>query len=280
MEIEYQLLWEGSVGRKSLTDQFEISLQQATLDLTAYADFAPDNMAYDPRKRAYIPKPSFQPQFAREDASGFLMHLEMLHRDYRSREEIWPQSIPEFDFVHETARPISPHVLKTLLKAIKTKQLVQAQYVSLSSDSPKLRKFAPHAIAGDGHRWHMRAYDCENKRYSDFVLSRIASLEILEVLTDEIDEDRVWNTFVCLKLKPDSLLSERQKQKLAYEYSMDDGILHKEVRQAMLFYYLRHFGFDPRDIVDGKMKNKSSYSLQIENLDEVEEWLERRSEKV
>ena len=39
--IEFQLHWEGSVGRRKLQDQFSISPQQATNDLTAYMDACP-----------------------------------------------------------------------------------------------------------------------------------------------------------------------------------------------------------------------------------------------
>ena len=45
--IEFQLLWEGVVGRKVLQEKFEISPQQATKDLTSYLDIAPSNMMYD-----------------------------------------------------------------------------------------------------------------------------------------------------------------------------------------------------------------------------------------
>jgi hypothetical protein len=39
--IEFQLMWEGVVGRRLLQEKFEISPQQATLDLTGYLDLAP-----------------------------------------------------------------------------------------------------------------------------------------------------------------------------------------------------------------------------------------------
>lgn len=274
--IEFQLLWAGRVGRKSLLDQFGISPQQATLDLTAYLDTVPENMKYDHRRRAYVPMANFKPVFAGLDASAFLMHLEMLHQGYQTEDEIWPAIIPEFDLVKETARPISPKVLKTLLKAIKHNLIVKAEYVSLSSETKTIRSFAPHAIAGDGHRWHMRAFDYEKNHHSDFVLSRIESLTLLEEKAEDVTEDRAWNTFINLRIQPDPKLNERQRRRLAYEYSMEDGELKKDIRQAMLFYYLRYFGFDPREIVDGKMRNKSSYNLHIVNLDEVEVWLDRR----
>ena len=57
---------------------------------------------------------------------------------------------------------------------------------------------------------------------------------------------------------------------------MVDGVLELPVRKAMLFYYLRFYGFDPLEM-DGKaMRNKSSYRLKILNLEEIETCLERR----
>ncbi len=44
----------------------------------------------------------------------------------------------------------------------------------------------------------------------------------------------------------------------------------------MLFYHLRRFGFNPWPGEDNKMRNESSYQLNIANIAQVEEWLNRR----
>ncbi len=61
--IEFSLLWERSIGRKRLQEQFEMSLQQATKDLNMYSDICPDNMVYDTRQKTYVPSVNFRPVF-------------------------------------------------------------------------------------------------------------------------------------------------------------------------------------------------------------------------
>ncbi|WP_237061531.1 WYL domain-containing protein [Loktanella sp. M215] len=275
--IEFQLMWEGTIGRKLLKDKFEISLQQATLDLTSYLDLEPKNMTYDPRQRTYVAQSNFRPAFVEGEATEYLQHLEMLHHGYRAADEIWPASVPEFDAVRMSSRKTDPVILKTVLRAIRNRHCVEVMYVSLSSESESPRFLYPQAIASDGHRWHMRAFDSDKERHSDFVLSRIEKVTIKESDVKEIPEDDEWSTIVYLRLRPDPNLAERQRERLEVEYDMNDGELLLQVRQAMLFYYLRFYGFNPLEVDGGMIRNKSSFSLNIVNLEEIERCLKRRN---
>lgn len=274
--IEFQLMWSGVVGRKILTEKFEISPQQATLDLTSYLDLEPNNMAYDPRQRTYIARSSFRPAFVEGEAAEYLQHLEMLHHGYRAPNEIWPACVPEFDTVAASTRKIDPGILKAVLRAIRDRHLVEVMYVSLSSESDSPRRLFPHAIASDGHRWHMRAFDCDKSRHSDFVLSRIENITTTKDNDRRVPEDKEWSKIVDLRLQPDPSLSDRQRERLEIEYGMSSGELLLKVRQAMLFYYLRFYGFNPHDTEKGMIRNKSSFSLFIRNLEEVDECIGRR----
>lgn len=277
--IEFQLAWEGSVGRKKLQDQFSISMQQATKDLNIYMDSCPGNMTYDPRQKTYIRSKAFRPKLTKGEASEYLMHLEMLHQGYREKSEIWVATIPRFDAVSAHSRPIAPKTLKEVLNAIRTDSCIQVNYVSLSSDNEQPRALKPHAIASDGHRWHVRAFDFGKDRYSDFVLSRIESALPCEIAERSAPPDTVWETFVSFILKVDTSLERRQRDRLEFEYGMKDGRLHLEVRQAMLFYYLRYYGFNPLPKDSGTMRNESSFHLKIANLKAVERCLQRRQKR-
>lgn len=275
--IEFQLMWEGAIGRKLLQQKFGISPQQSTLDLTAYLDLAPENMVYDTRRRTYVARSSFTPVFTKGHASEYLLHLEMYHHGYRDADEIWPTHIPDFDAVNVATRRVEPSVLKAVLQAIRERRCAEVMYVSLSSESEAPRNLFPHAIASDGHRWHMRAYDIDKGRYSDFVLSRIETIEVRDCVETEFSPDDEWLSEVALCLQPDPKLSERRRKRLELEYEMENGGLEVRVRKAMLFYYLRSFGFDPFELEGGKMRNKSSFNLSVTNLDEVDECIGRRN---
>lgn len=274
--IEFQLTWEGWIGRKKLQDQFSISMQQATNDLSAYLDFCPENMVYNPRQKAYIPSKNFQPHFTSGKSAEYFMHLEILHKGYRQCSEIWASEIPKFDAVSTHVRNVKSRTLIIALDAIRSDGCLSAEYFSLASENHEKRTLKPHAIATDGHRWHVRAFDFEKERYSDFVLSRLRSTRTAEAPQAEIPIDSVWETEVDLILTADPEMSDAQRSSLEYEYGMEDGCLHLKIRQAMLFYYLRNYGFNPLEKENNKIRNNSSFHLKISNLDEVEECLGRR----
>ena len=274
--IEFQLAWEGRLQRKQLQDQFEISPQQATIDLGEYGAAYPENMVYDPRQRAYVRGVSFAPRLTDSDVAEYLLHLEMLGQGYREESEVWPVNVPEFDMVKVRSRPISPKTFRLVLSAIRRGECLRARYVSLSSGNESFRALRPHAIASDGHRWHVRAFDYEKQRYSDFVLSRLEAQGFIEAPIGEVADDHDWDTLVQLILTADPELPEPRRQRLEAEYRMRSGLLRLKVRQAMLFYYLRFFGFNPHDQEDGLMRNMSSFHLKVSNLEEVESWLGRR----
>ena len=275
--IEFQLNWEGSIGRKKLKDQFEISVQQATNDLNAYLDLCPGNMLYDPRQKTYVPSAEFRPQLTSGRSSDYLMHLEMLQHGYRTAGEIWVDDLPTFDAVSTISREIDPRTFKYIVSAIRDGRRILARYISLSSDNVEPRTLWPHAIASDGHRWHVRAFDFAKGRYSDFVLSRLEVFEVLSPPDEQIPEDTEWNVDVEVILKAESGLKKQKRDQLELEYRMTNGRLCLRVRKAMLWYYLRHYGFNPDDIDGVAFRNKSSFHLQVSNLKEVERCLGRRS---
>lgn len=275
--IEFQLSWEGQLRRKQLQDQFGISPQQATIDLGEYGDAYPENIAYDPRRKAYVRGANFSARLTEGDVAEYLTHLEMLSQGFRDENEIWPVNFPEFDTVSIRSRPIPPKTFRLVLAAIRQRRCLKARYISLSSGSDSFRALYPHALGSDGHRWHVRAFDYENDRYSDFVLSRLEAQDFIETPTSEIPEDDEWDTTVHLNLRADSSLDETRRARLESEYRMRKGLLSVRVRQAMLFYYLRFFGFNPHDRTNGMMRNVSSFHLKVENLEEVEGWLGRRN---
>lgn len=275
--IEFQLTWRGRVGRSDLQDQFSISPQQATNDLSDYSDLAPRNLRYDHRQRTYVRDEHFSPKLSKGSPPEYLTQLELCAAGFRERKEIWPNPVPQFETMTTTVRPVARKTLQLILAAIETAGILEMRYVSLSSDVEEVRRIAPHALANDGHRWHARAYDLDKERHSDFVLSRLDALTVEEAAGELIPPDEAWRTTVKVELRPEDGLGDRQRERLEIEYSMDNGRMELTVRKAMLFYYLRHYGFDPRPVRDGSMRNVSSFHLTLVNIEEVETHLERRS---
>lgn len=278
--IEFVLFWDGKIGRKRLKDQFLISLQQATNDLNSYVDAAPNNIHYDPRQKTYVRSESFEPFFTLGKSQEYLRQLQSYAQGYQEISEIWIDNPPPVAAVYLPTREVQPKILRSVLWAINLKQSFEIQYVSLRSKDVAKRKVTPHALATDGQRWHMRAYNHTKERYADFVLTRI--LEVKNFASSDIDgsDDKVWKNIINLRLEPAPNLERAIREGIAREYRMRNGVLSKKISQAMLFYYLRQYGFNPRPAGGGIMKNESSYDLSLCDYDEVEAWLERRPEQM
>lgn len=271
--IEFAVTWEGSVGRKKLQDQFAISPQQATKDLTAYGEIAPDNLRYDPRQKTYLASKAFNPRFTKGDASDYLSQIEMLDRGQTSEAEIWPTLVPTYAIASSRTRKIQVNVLQGLLRAIRDRLVFSANYTSMSSPAGMRRHLIPHAIASDTHRWHVRAYDLEKARWSDFVISRLTDVKV-ERAADPVPPDEMWTEKVEVVLQVDPEIEAGQRTAIEREYEMRQGRMILSVSRAMLFYELRHHGFDPRKINEGDY-DESSFQLDIVNIDEVRAWLGR-----
>ena len=59
--IDFKLRFFGSVNRSDLVTRFGIKPAAATRDLALYKEFAPANLAYDPKAKSYIQSNQFAP---------------------------------------------------------------------------------------------------------------------------------------------------------------------------------------------------------------------------
>ncbi len=113
-----------------------------------------------------------------------------------------------------------------LVQATKQKKRVDVEYLSLSNPNNQGRVIQPHVFVKTGLRWHLRAYDEKNKAFRDFVLSRfVGQAGLLDNATHTSTDDVAWNTFIDVKLAPDSRLSREQKNVIQQEYMMQEGEL-------------------------------------------------------
>lgn len=276
--IEFCLNWDGKVGRPQLQDQFSISPQQATNDLTTYLDACPGNMNYDPRQRAYIANSNFKPRLISGEASEYFMHLEMLAKNYRTEGEIWINNIPQVSTVSVSSRPLSKVTVKAVVQAINTESALLCEYASISSGSNSERTLAPTALVSDGHRWHIRAYHFEKQRFGDYVLTRMSRARVAPLPDQPVPADDEWADSVTIVFSPARALNGWRRAQLEHEYEMQSGKLRVSTTKALLFYVLRQYGFNPYDLEEnGMMRNVSSFQLEVSNLDEVEECLRRRA---
>lgn len=242
--IEFRLFWQGQINRSDLMDAFGISTQQASLDLKAYGESAPENLAYDARLRTYRPAANFAPRYFHPDAAGYLSQLQAVNLGLVTAEEVWISDFPAYGATPTPARGVAPEILRAVLAAARKRRALQVTYQSMSQAEPTRRWIEPHALAFDGFRWHARAFCRKDQCFKDFLLSRILAVGETEPGSRSPEEDVAWHREILLEIAPHPGLSDAQRRAIELDYGMTDGKAEITVRQALLFYALKRLGLD------------------------------------
>src|SRR5450631_2903113 len=70
--IEFRLFWEGALNRSEITERFNVSVPQASTDLSTYRALAPLNVEYNASQKRYLVTPHFQPRLIAPNAERYL----------------------------------------------------------------------------------------------------------------------------------------------------------------------------------------------------------------
>lgn len=242
--IDFRLYWEGRINRKDLTEFFDISVPQASSDLKTYQEKAPKNIEYDKSGKFYFATPNFKPVFKTADSSHYFAQLRLIFNKVLKEEESFLGQVPSFGSIPSVARVVDPEILRKILQAINSKMSMEINYQSMNRDQPIWRKIAPHTLAYDGFRWHIRAYCYIHNEFRDFLLVRILELRDLQPASIDPSNDIFWHNYIEVKIKPHPGLSEGQKKLVERDYGMENGVGTIKVRAALYFYLEKHLGLD------------------------------------
>lgn len=245
--IRQRLIWQGSVNRADLVAAFQVSANQATVDLRQFEARFPGGLAYDPRQRTYRPGPGLAAA-DEQDALALLRLLRLQADGVASPGPCPVDPLPPVDQGGLPLRPVPPKTLSTVLTAIREGRAMNGVYVSMSTATPRRRRLEPHALVFDGFRWHARARDAEAQdpaRFKDFVLGRLSEVALEGPATGGgATADASWQRLVCLTLEPHKDLTQAQRAAILLDYGMDPhtGTLTLTVREATLWYVRRRLG--------------------------------------
>ena len=263
--IEFRLFWEGHVNRSDVMEQFGLSVNQASSDLSRYIGLAPHNMDYDRSLRTYVRQPGFKPVFDKLDAGRYLAQLRSVADGILDQDDCWIAGLPDYDSAPTPARGVDPATLRSVVDAIRQSEAIEVQYQSLSNPEPRWRWIAPHAIAFDGFRWHTRAFCFGDETFKDFLLSRILDIRGSRERGILADNDQDWNAVVTIEIGPHPALSDTQAKVIALDYGMKGGRAEITVRRALLYYALRRLGLD----TDPVARNPQDQQIVLLNRDAV-----------
>ena len=272
--IDFRLGIDGKINRKDLVQFFSISVPQASLDLSKYHSMVEEsdpprkNLVYDRHLKVYLKTPDFQPLFPDVVSSeSYFNDLFLASTGELSDSRNFFGFVPTVGIAsfNPPRRTIKAEVLYNILEAIRTRKAVHVTYMSLNSKDNQDRLIAPHGLAYDGMRWHVRAYCYDIHEFRDYVLSRIVMCAVPKIpapsdrysdpLVNGFKEvgttcrdDKDWNEFVDLILTANPELPECSRRAIEFDYGMKtDGTITYSCRKALLFYALYYLRLTKAD---------------------------------
>jgi len=242
--IDFRLMFLGVMQRSDLIQRFGMKEAAATRDIALYRKLAEENITYKTKERSYFYNPKFIPlfEYAPERAlaalsSGFGDDYVGVHG-----KAMIPCDTPT------QLNMTQLETLSVLTRAIYQHQVVKLKYYSLSSGG-SVREIVPFALVDNGLRWHIRAYDRKQSRFTDFVVNRMENPKVIDSLIEEHETkeaDIQWNRIVELEIVPHPVL--KHPETIAMDYCMQgskkDKQLNINVRAAVAGYLLRRWNID------------------------------------
>ncbi|MCZ8182412.1 MAG: WYL domain-containing protein [Beijerinckiaceae bacterium] len=261
--IEWKLFWEGALNRSDVEETFGISTPQASVDLRHYREIAGNNIEYDATTKAFRPSAAIKPSFLKVSADRLLIQLRAVLTGALPRKEVWFRKLPPVDMAPDIARNVDSNCLRQILEAIRSNRCLEVHYQSLTNS--RIRQIAPHALAFDGFRWHVRAWACDRDEFRDFVLTRIDNIKLGPPVDFNPADDVEWNTTAMLDLRPHPGLTDEQSLAIQRDYSMVDGRRTIKVRLSMAYYFIMRMNLDLPDLPAARAQ------ISLHNLDEVQQ---------
>jgi hypothetical protein len=238
--IELRLWFVGDIGRQDLVARFGIQAAAATRDIGQYKALGPSNLDYDPKNKVYVQGQWFRPVFDFPNERV----LSWLSQGFGDSEPLKIRSLIPSESATVKGK-FDLQTLAVLTRAINKKSVVEISYRSLSSGLTT-RQIIPSALADNGQRWHIRAFDRRSAEFRDFVLARIADARLIDDAVkdhESVDQDIQWNRIAEIELVPHPA-NVQHPDTIEAEYGMVSGALKLRVRAAMAGYLMRHWNVD------------------------------------
>jgi hypothetical protein len=256
--VELRLQFLGDIRRQDLMSRFDIQAAAATRDIGLYKELASNNLDYDPKNKIYVRGSWFRPIF---EFSGERV-LTWMFQGFGDSEPQRVKPLAPFANAALLAR-FDLEILSMITRAIYRSSALEITYRALSSGLTH-REIVPFALANNGQRWHVRAYDRRSNEFRDFVLGRIAEANMTSAEIGEHEraaQDIQWNRITELELVPHPA-NVQHPDTIEAEYGMVAGVLNLQVRAAMAGYLLRYWNVDCTE--DHRLKG-AEYHLWLRN---------------
>lgn len=255
--LELRAFFTGELRRSDIEARFGIKPAASSRDLALYREIAPENLEYDTAGRCYRPSKSFHPVF---DFNADRV-LAWLLQGFGDGLDLGLKQAAPCEGPGQLTRP-DLRVLGAVTRSMCARRPIRMSYLSLSSGQ-KRREVVPVALADNGLRWHVRAFDRDRGRFGDFVLTRISKVQELADAAAESEllaADEQWARMVDMELSPHPGIEHREA--IEADYGMRGGVLRIKARAALAGYVLRRWSVDASP--DHRL-DPNSYHLWLRN---------------
>jgi len=246
--IEACAWWKGIVKRQDLGGLFGISMAQASSDLQRYLDMNPSSFVYNMRLKRYEATAEMKCVLTRPRLDEAVARF--LGGDASSTWTGWAEASTGGGRVALLKMPVreaGADVERRVFLAILNGLRVRVRYASVNSGKEDWRWLLPQALGHNGARWHVRAWCETNGEFRDFTLSRIAEVEWSRQDAKPPIEDKDWEQWMTLQVRPHQDLSAGQRKAVERDYAMRNGVLKFKVRKAMEGYLRERLGLAMAD---------------------------------
>lgn len=225
--IEDMLFWVGRVGNADLRQRFDVAKSLAAQDIAKYRQMQAVSILYEPQLKSFVAPDPFEPMFSRQSLERFVNLVQS--------DQLAGGDIVDIAFLYPPPRPAPVNIARAVINALMAEQEIEVEYVSFSSGTTR-RWLTPHALAGDGLRVHVRAYDHSKNRFADFVMGRIQRVLGRRRRTIDPDLDADWFHVLPLELVANPNLPKDRRDAVMNEFEFQGDVLIHPVRRAMLIY--------------------------------------------
>jgi hypothetical protein len=265
--IDFRLFWDGRFNRSALADVFGISAQQASADIANYEELAPRNLTYDRAQKTYVRTAHFEPYFIALSSDRFLLQLVAIESGWMRQEETWFNMLPPIEVVSLRRRSTDSRHLLRVLDAIRGRQEIDIDYLSMTGSPNTPRVVAPHALAYSAGRWYVRAWSRDHNDFRDYNLNRISRVGDLRPCPVDPKLDFQWAHTINLVLTPNPDLPDARQEAVATEYGMTERRLLIPTRLSLCFYLMSEHNLD---VPPGKLSPEKQQIILLNRV-EVEQ---------
>lgn len=238
--IDFRCLFLGELRRTDLTTRFGVGTAAATRDIAHYRKELGGRISLEPTSKTYRPADDFSPVFEHDVEQA----LTALSRGFGESQTSRTRPLVPCETPPELCTP-RIEILAPITRAIHWKRPVRIRYSSFTSGKSD-REIVPFALANNGLRWHVRAFDRRRQQFIDLVLTRIHEAQELPLGTVEEHElpehDLEWGRVLELEIVAHP--KETYPEIVAMDYKMKDDLLRVRVRAALASYLLRQWIVD------------------------------------